>query len=531
MTSPANDAPASARTPPAVKLDARFDRDAVPAAGGSAWLLVRLSAASDAERAGADAGEGDCAAAGEGASEGAGGTGERRGPLNLAAVLDRSGSMAGAKIDHTRRAVKLLARQLDRRDHLALVTFDDQVAVVHRGTIAIKDAFDHQVDRIQAGGTTNLSGGMFQGFAELGAAREQMLRAAGAVDAAGACVPRMNRVVLLTDGLANVGLTDPAQLAARVARLREEGCTLSALGVGADFDEDLLAGLARAGGGNFYYVADAESIPGIFAHELEGLQAVVGQGLRVRVAPGPGATIADALGYPCQAVGDAVEFDVPDIYRGEDKLLAVRLRIEPAPGSEPAVTEAAEPGAAHSVWVRVELAYEEIGREGGTVRIRLDARLPLTADPTESECAPRPADLAEVERLRLAEAYEEAIRQADAGDHGAAEATLREASRSAYRVAEAATAASGADMATGVPDRAGPRDTVQALRDHAARLEALADQVRDSGSTMAAEAVPAPGEGFVAAESPAGGGYGRGGTLRKELRRLAEQSRRGREQR
>lgn len=289
-------------------------------------------------------------------------------------------------------------------DQLAVVTFDDRVEVAHRGPVVLKDLFDQQVDRIDDGGSTNLSGGMFQGFAELRTARERLLQ-----DSAGG-VPRLNRVLLLTDGLANVGLTDPAQLAARVATLREEGFTLSALGVGADFDEDMLAGLARAGGGNFYYIAGAEAIPAIFAQELKGLQSVVGQGLRLRVTPGPGVRITDAVGYPSQTLGDAVEFDIPDIYRGEEKVLAVRLGLESLSGGAhtdepnadgaPAGASSADgapagariagepPAGAPNALVRVELSYEET--EGG-VTVRIGATPACRLSPMGRMSRARPA--------------------------------------------------------------------------------------------------------------------------------------------
>lgn len=149
--------------------------------------------------------------------------------------------MAGQKPAYTRQALALLADHLESADQLAVVVYDDQVqTLLASAPVVAKDPIKALLSGIESGGSTNLSGGL----------------AAGMQQAAPHVAPdRVTRVLLLTDGLANVGVTDPDTLTAWTRTWRERGIALSTLGVGDDFNEDLLVALAEAGGGNFHYIA------------------------------------------------------------------------------------------------------------------------------------------------------------------------------------------------------------------------------------------------------------------------------------
>ncbi len=191
-------------------------------------------------------------------------------PVNIAIVLDRSGSMAGQKFILARRAVEQALEQLQSGDRFALVVYDDAVDVLAESTLATVDAKRGalaKLARLEPRGSTDLSGGWMRGCEQVAFTMSANARSNGA---------SINRCLLLTDGLANRGITDRDELIMHASALRARGVQTSTFGVGADFDERLLAGMADAGGGHFYFLADASQIPELIASEVgEALEVVV----------------------------------------------------------------------------------------------------------------------------------------------------------------------------------------------------------------------------------------------------------------
>jgi Mg-chelatase subunit ChlD len=178
-------------------------------------------------------------------------------PVNVAIVLDRSGSMNDErKFTLARQAVEQSLRMLRPEDRFALVVYDNVIDVLAPSTLATPDTVTqalHALGGVGPRGSTNLGGGWLTGCQQV----------AEFLDG-----ERVSRCLLLTDGLANQGITDRGELARHAQELRHRGVATSTFGVGADFDERLLRDMAHEGGGNFYFIEGASQIPEILTSEL-----------------------------------------------------------------------------------------------------------------------------------------------------------------------------------------------------------------------------------------------------------------------
>lgn len=373
-------------------LTARLDRSHIAPSGGLVQLLIQIGA--------------EAMPAGD------------RLPLNLAAVADRSGSMYGPKLDYTKQALLFLVDQVGPRDYLSVVTYDDQVETpLPSSHVVRKDALKAELGRIECGGSTNLSGGLATGM-------QQISRNAA---------PRqVNRTLLMTDGLANVGVTDPDTLVGWARTWRERGLTLSTLGVGDDFAEDLLVALAEAGGGNFHYIADPDKIPAIFAQELSGLLQVSAQALHLRVEVEPGVAVQGVIGYPPSGTPHAVELALPDIYSGEVKSLLVTLAVAAPPAGRRLA--------------RVTLDYLPAAADLAPQTATLDVTVGVTSDPALLE-APLDAEVVkQVNLARAAVARDEAVAHADRGEMAAGAVALEMAAEALAPLAAAGDTEAGEQL-------------------------------------------------------------------------------------
>ncbi|GIL11595.1 MAG: hypothetical protein BroJett038_03150 [Chloroflexota bacterium] len=329
----------------------------------------------------------------------------QRRPLNLGLVIDRSGSMAGDKISYTRQAAQFLVQNLGANDTLSVVLYHHDVEVLlPPQPVVHKDAVAQRIGAIKTGGTTNLSAGWLEGCN---------------LTAANLKPDQLNRVIIMSDGLANRGITEVSRLVALARQKREQGISTTTMGLGTDFNEDLLMAMADAGGGAFYFIESPEVAPLIFQEELSGLLSVVGQNLVIQVEFGEHVeAITQLNAYPAETDARLVSYRVGDVFGDEIKTLVLELSLS------------ALPSVGEFDLARLRFVYDEL-HDGGSERRIIEKPVRVKAGPAGE---PLPAPQKDVRRsvllLQAAQARREAIQSADRGDY-------KEASQSLHAVADA----------------------------------------------------------------------------------------------
>lgn len=274
-------------------LDAAFDRTLFWEQGGSVrYLVARLAA----QRA-------DAAASAE------------RAPLNIALVIDASGSMSDGKLDAAKSAALGIAERLTERDRLTLVSFAsdvqvhlDGVAVTGANLIAIR----RELERLDTRGCTDLSGGWFAGVecaARIAEERPGL----------------MPRIIILSDGHANEGITDPAELREHAGELRLRGVLTSCLGIGNGYDENLLRSIAENGGGRLHDAELTSEISAVLLGELDDILGTVVEDASIAIA------VPHGIGVEAVGVGaverhdDRLVVNLGPVQHGVPRVLVLKV--------------------------------------------------------------------------------------------------------------------------------------------------------------------------------------------------------------
>ncbi|HEV8538012.1 MAG TPA: VWA domain-containing protein [Bacteroidota bacterium] len=241
-------------------------------------------------------------------------------PMNIAVVLDRSGSMGDErKMEYARQAVCALVDRLSPTDYLSIVIYDDHIETL-LPTQHVKDRsrIKRLIEGVYPRGSTNLGGGMQEGFRQI---TEKFKR------------EYINRVILVSDGLANQGITDPYELNRIAGEYRNRSISLTTMGVGLDYNENLMLGLAEHGGGNYYFIESPHQLASIFERELNGLSCVIAQNASIELTLGRGVTLNDAIGCDRRREGDRWLIPVGDIYTNDHREFTAELSIPEGSGT------------------------------------------------------------------------------------------------------------------------------------------------------------------------------------------------------
>ena len=240
---------------------------------------------------------------------------DKRPPVAVSLVIDRSGSMEEAKkLDYAKKAGKTLVQSLGPDDRFGLTIYDDRVQVlVPMGTVKDKEKLFRLIDGITPGNTTFLSGGLEKGIDQLkGMGKE------------GPC-----RVILLSDGLANRGVTQAELVAAIGAKAKGKGITVTTVGLGLDFNEDLMQLLAQRSGGQYYYIKDSEDLPAMFKQELNLTASLFTRNLNAAFIPHGAVSEVKVYGYSTAMKDKATDIEMSDLASGEQRTVVLSMKVRP----------------------------------------------------------------------------------------------------------------------------------------------------------------------------------------------------------
>ncbi|AUC62521.1 Ca-activated chloride channel-like protein (plasmid) [Cyanobacterium sp. HL-69] len=319
-------------------------------------------------------------------------TNQQRPPLNLGLVIDRSGSMHGDKMEYARQAAIYAVQQLSKGDvetvqgdRLSVTIYDDEVEVIIPSQIVTdKSNIIKRIEKIQPDGMTALYDGWLEGATQV----SQHLQP-----------EYLNRVILLSDGLANIGETNPDVIGNSVHGLSQRGVSTTTMGIGDDFNEDLMQGMALSGDGNYYYIQNPDQLPSIFSAELQGIMATIGQKVSLGIKALSSVELVDVFNdFEKTEFG---RYKLPNLIAGNHIDVVLRLKIPAMSKSVPLL--------------KLRLAYDDNETQSRKV-FHHQLELPVV-NSTQLNNYPFNEEVkAKVAQLMASRAKEEAIKSLDSGD-------------------------------------------------------------------------------------------------------------------
>lgn len=366
--------PTAPATAGSLTLEADLGQRAVETTGGKVYLRLSLKAITERKA-------------------------DRRTPVNVAIVLDRSGSMAGERIAAAKEAANMALGRLAREDVVALVAYNHEVDVLAPArTVADQEGLAAAIRNLKADGRTALHDGVVAGSREV----EKLLSD-----------KRVNRVVLLSDGLANVGPSSPKDLADLGRRLGAKGISVTTIGLGLDYNEDLMQRLAAASDGNHAFVEHAEDLSRIFDAEFGDALSIAAKDVDITIECRIGFKPVRVLGRTAEISGNEIRLKLNQLQGANERYIVVEL--EAPAGQAPGEAEIA----------RVAVDYLDLD-QGSRARAEQLVKARFTASRQEAEASLDKSVMSQVTEQVATEANEMAVELRDKGDVAAARKVLED---------------------------------------------------------------------------------------------------------
>jgi len=236
-----------------------------------------------------------------------------RAPVNISLVLDKSGSMKGSPMEEARSGAIEAIRRLGPNDIVSVITYDSTVHVLVPATkLTDKDTVCRQISQIRAGGGTALFAGVSKGAAEIRKFADRNY---------------VNRVILLSDGKANIGPSSPSELGNLGASFKKENMTVSTMGLGPGYNEDLMLMLASRSGGNHIFIEDTAQLAGIFHEEFKTVLSVVAQEVSVAIDVSKAVRPIRVLGREAEINGQQVITQLSQIYSEQEQYVVLEVEV------------------------------------------------------------------------------------------------------------------------------------------------------------------------------------------------------------
>lgn len=326
---------------------------------------------------------------------------KRRTPVNAAIVIDRSGSMQGDRIAAAKEGAKVALERLSSDDTIAIVAYNHNVDVLSpaaylRGS---KERLQRAIDQLQADGTTALYDGVKEGGRQV----EEFISD-----------NNVNRVVLLSDGLANVGPSSPRELAELGRKLASKGISVSTIGLGLDYNEDLMQRLAAASDGNHVFVERPSDLAKIFDREFGDALSVSARDITIIIECKLGFKPIRILGRDGEIDGDRITLKMNQLQADNERYVVVELKAPEGRGE----------GSADIAEVRVD--YVDLDKDAAPAHAEASAKARFSKNEKDVEDGINKTVMSQVTAQIATENSEKAVTLRDKGDIGGARRLLEE---------------------------------------------------------------------------------------------------------